>query len=91
MSEDAKPQLAASNQDMTREGFTLLVMGWDDKKSIRFKMTYIEAFEAMLAALKEHQPDVAATALRPPRALFPDSPKIRRLFRFGLSANDQPW
>jgi phage regulator Rha-like protein len=40
---------------MTREGFTLLVMGWDDKKSIRFKMTYIEAFEAMLAALKEHQ------------------------------------
>jgi anti-repressor protein len=56
MSEVAKPQLAASNQDgrshdMTREGFTLLVMGWDDKKSIKFKMTYIEAFEAMLAAL----------------------------------------
>ena len=87
MSEDAKPQLAPSNQDgrshdMTREGFTLLVMGWDDKKSVKFKMTYIEAFEAMLAALKEHQPHVAATALKPLRALFPDSPKIRRLFDF---------
>jgi phage regulator Rha-like protein len=87
MSEVAKPQLAASNQDgrshdMTREGFTLLVMGWDDKKSIKFKMTYIEAFEAMLAALKEHQPYVAAAALKPLRALFPDSPKIRRLFDF---------
>jgi hypothetical protein len=45
-------------------------------------MTYIEAFEAMLAGLKEHQPHVAATALKPLRALFPDSPKVRRLFNF---------
>jgi phage regulator Rha-like protein len=87
MSEDSKPRLAASRDDgrsydMTREGFTLLVMGWDDKKSIKFKMTYIKAFEAMLAALKEHQPYVAATALKPLRALFPNSPKIRWLFDF---------
>jgi phage regulator Rha-like protein len=87
MNGDSKPRPAALHgdgrtYDMTREGFTLLVMGWDDKKSIKFKMTYIEAFEAMLAALKEHQPHVAATALKPLRALFPDSPKIRRLFDF---------
>jgi phage regulator Rha-like protein len=86
MSEDSKPRLAASHEspsyDMTREGFALLVMGWDDKKSIRFKMTYIKAFEAMLAALKEHQPYVAATVLKSLRALFSDSPKIRRLFDF---------
>jgi phage regulator Rha-like protein len=66
--------------DMTREGFALLVMGWDDKKSENFKIAYIEAFESMLAVLKEHQPYVAATILQRLRALFPDSPEIRRLF-----------
>ena len=40
--------------DMTRQGFTLLVMGWTGERTMAFKVRYIEAFDAMEAAL--HQP-----------------------------------
>lgn len=37
---------------MTRDGFTLLVMGYTGKEAIRFKLAYIEAFNAMEQELK---------------------------------------
>jgi anti-repressor protein len=33
--------------DLTRDGFTLLVMGWTGKKAMQFKVRYIQAFNAM--------------------------------------------
>lgn len=38
--------------DMTRDGFTLLAMGFTGKKALQFKLRYIEQFNAMEAELK---------------------------------------
>lgn len=38
--------------DLTRQGFTLLVMGWTGERAMTFKIRYIEAFDAMEAALR---------------------------------------
>lgn len=38
---------------ITRDGFTLLAMGFTGKKAMQFKIAYIEAFNAMEAALQE--------------------------------------
>lgn len=44
---------------MTRDGFTLLVMGYNGKKAIEFKLDYINAFNTMEKKLKEQQNQVA--------------------------------
>jgi Rha family phage regulatory protein len=38
--------------DLTRQGFTLLVMGFTGRKADAFKIKYIQAFDAMEAALR---------------------------------------
>lgn len=38
---------------ITRDGFTLLAMGFTGKKAMQFKLAYIEAFNAMEKAIKE--------------------------------------
>ncbi|WP_270557848.1 Rha family transcriptional regulator [Bacteroides stercoris] len=38
---------------MTRDGLTLLVMGFTGKKALKFKLEYIAAFNAMEKAIKE--------------------------------------
>jgi Rha family phage regulatory protein len=38
---------------ITRDGFTLLAMGFTGKRAMQFKIAYIEAFNAMEAALQE--------------------------------------
>jgi Rha family phage regulatory protein len=38
---------------ITRDGFTLLAMGFTGKKAMQFKIAYIEAFNAMEKALQE--------------------------------------
>lgn len=52
--------------DMTRDGFTLLAMGFTGKKALEFKLRYIEQFNKMEAMLKEmNTPDaVTATEIR---------------------------
>lgn len=40
---------------MNRDGFTLLVMGYNGKKAFKFKLDYIAAFNAMEKQLKEQQ------------------------------------
>jgi Rha family phage regulatory protein len=39
--------------DMTRDGFSLLVMGWTGAKALRFKVAYINEFNRMEAALRQ--------------------------------------
>ncbi|MFN8828838.1 MAG: Rha family transcriptional regulator [Labrys sp. (in: a-proteobacteria)] len=39
--------------DMTRDGFTLLAMGFTGAKALKFKLAYIEAFNAMEAELRK--------------------------------------
>jgi phage regulator Rha-like protein len=41
---------------MTRDGFTLLVMGFTGKKAMEFKERYIEAFNNMEMELKKRAP-----------------------------------
>jgi phage regulator Rha-like protein len=43
--------------DLTRDGFTLLVMGWTGERAMRFKVAYIQAFNAMEASLRANGPD----------------------------------
>lgn len=40
--------------NMDRDGFTLLAMGFTGKKALRFKIKYIDRFNAMEAELKRH-------------------------------------
>jgi Rha family phage regulatory protein len=55
--------------DMTRDGFTLLAMGFTGTKALRWKIRYIEAFNAMDAELRrkdaEAKIDVTATLSNP--------------------------
>lgn len=59
--------------DMDRDGFTLLAMGFTGPKALKFKIAYVEAFNAMEAALTgPREPGVPAAA--PMRREFPDWP-----------------
>ena len=49
---------------MTRDGFTLLVMGYTGKDAMRFKLEYIEAFNAMEKELLRHQDSALSPDLR---------------------------
>ena len=53
---------------ITKDGFTLLAMGFTGKKAMQFKIAYIEAFNAMEAKLRELQ-----AAPVQPELLLPDS------------------
>lgn len=49
---------------MNRDGFSLLVMGFTGSKALQFKLDYIEAFNRMEKAIKNHLPQTFAEALR---------------------------
>jgi Rha family phage regulatory protein len=49
--------------NLTRQGFTLLVMGWTGERAMQFKVRYIEAFDAMEAELRERAPLVTTDGL----------------------------
>jgi Rha family phage regulatory protein len=50
---------ARPSYDLTRQGFTLLAMGWTGDRAMNFKVRYIQAFDEMEAALKGEVPPVA--------------------------------
>ena len=58
---------------MTRDGFTLLVMGFTGYKAMEWKVKYIKAFNAMEAKLAER-----AESQMPLPPLFPICPPFRR-------------
>lgn len=45
--------------EITRDGFTLLAMGFTGKKALQFKLAYIDAFNQMEAKLREAAPGTA--------------------------------
>lgn len=55
--------------DMTRDGFTLLAMGFTGSAALRFKLRYIEAFNAMEAELRSRPAADPATLLNDPAAM----------------------
>ena len=62
---DAKGERRVS-YDMTKDGFTLLVMGYTGQKAMQFKLRYIEEFNRMEQTLKVQTklPTTFADALR---------------------------
>lgn len=44
--------------DLTRDGFTLLVMGYTGPKAMEFKVRYIDAFNAMEQELRNQKPQL---------------------------------
>jgi len=42
--------------EMTRDGFTLLAMGFSGRRALEFKLRYIEAFKEMEEALRQRVP-----------------------------------
>ncbi|WP_290372067.1 Rha family transcriptional regulator [uncultured Parasutterella sp.] len=44
---------------MTRDGFTLLVMGWTGEKALQFKLAWLDAFNKMEAQLRNNRLAVA--------------------------------
>lgn len=48
--------LSRRSFDMTRDGFSLLVMGWTGAKAMRFKVAYIDAFNRMEETLRNRPP-----------------------------------
>ena len=54
---------------MTRDGLTLLAMGFSGPKAIKFKVKYIEAFNAMEAELLRRRSATPAIDIRDPAQL----------------------
>lgn len=61
----------ARGVDMTRDGFTLLAMGFTGGKALRWKMRYIEAFNMMEVELRERPAFDPDKALNDPAWLRP--------------------
>lgn len=51
--DDTQPGRTFRSFDMTRDGFTLLAMGFTGSKALRWKVAFIEAFNAMEAELRK--------------------------------------
>ena len=49
---------------LTRQGFTLLVMGWTGERAMQFKVRYIQAFDAMEELLKSSTPATHADLIQ---------------------------
>lgn len=54
---------------MNQDGFTLLAMGFNGKKSMEFKLKYIEAFNAMKRQIEQSKPSVPQTYLEALKSL----------------------
>ena len=69
---------------MTRDGFTLLAMGFTGKKALQFKLKYIEQFNAMEAELKAQAQPAAITATEWVASCRKDQSEITPHFRKSL-------
>lgn len=80
--------------DMTRDGFTLLVMGFTGKKALEFKLRYIEQFNAMEAELKAQAQPAAMTATERVASCLKDqseiTPHLRKNLRRVTTINYHP-
>lgn len=60
LDEQGKPR---KQYEITRDGFTLLAMGFTGKKAMKFKIDFIKAFNAMETELINRKPTFAETLL----------------------------
>jgi Rha family phage regulatory protein len=70
---------------LTRDGFTLLAMGFTGKKALAFKVAYIAAFNKMETALRE------SAALPHILSYDTQSQRLRRLFDQYPAGMVKPW
>lgn len=54
---------------LTRDGFTLLAMGFTGKRALQFKLAYIDAFNRMERELQQPDKTLPATQLREPERM----------------------
>lgn len=63
---------------MTRDGFTLLVMGWTGVKALQFKLVWLDAFNKMEALIREGNTAAAKAAEKPLGYKFTSVAKLRK-------------
>ena len=63
---------------MTRDGFTLLVMGWTGAKALQFKLAWLDAFNKMEALIREGKTVAPKAAEKPLGYKFTSVAKLRR-------------
>ena len=56
--------IPSASYTITRDGFTLLAMGFTGKKALAFKLAYIDAFNAMAAYIKNQREGLQFQFLR---------------------------
>ena len=74
--------------EITRDGFTLLAMGFTGSRALQFKLAYIDAFNAMESQLHAGNADAQRELSRLRAELMASSPVYSRLARYhaaGLS------
>ena len=70
--------------EMTKNGMVYLVMGFTGPQAARFKIAYIEAFDAMELALRQHAPAILEELLR----AHPEWVKLRQCLAAGLTGDE---
>ena len=70
--------------ELTRDGMVYLVMGFTGPQAARFKVAYIEAFNALEQALRQHAPAILEELLR----AHPEWVKLRQCLAAGLSGDE---
>lgn len=76
---------------MTRDGFTLLAMGFTGKRALAFKLAYIDAFNRMEAALADaaHTPERVNLAYAQAAAVAEQA--ARSVFSAVMAGADEDW
>lgn len=71
-------QIQSKAYRMTRDGFTLLVMGWTGAKALQFKLAWLDAFNKMEALIREGNTAAAKAAEKPLGYKFTSVAKLRK-------------
>ena len=67
---------------LTRDGFTLLAMGFTGKQALQFKLAYIDAFNRMEEQLRQSPPAELQAQLQRLRAQLATTGRASALFEF---------
>ena len=67
---------------ITRDGFTLLAMGFTGKQALQFKLAYIDAFNRMEEQLRQSPPAELQAQLQRLRAQLATTGRASALFEF---------
>ena len=79
---------------LTKDGFTLLTMGFTGKKALRFKLAYMDAFNRMEAKLQQSAVHFSETAPIDVRALLLDgqaNPTVKRPAAIDKAIDKRAW